>query len=212
MFRRNRRKCRAQSVSFDLLKPGVRSSEPQRYVSALADLWERLAATLPALDQLAADPALRLAEPEALDSLPALQYALHAASEAAHGIDPPAGAASAHAELAAALAYARDVTAEVVEALETDGTRAAQALVWEWRGAIFRVRLARLRLADQAAPDPPAADRDALPSARVAVVALLLIIAGALAVVVGAERDLWPLWALGIALAMGGAVTARGEP
>ena len=181
-------------------------------MNALADLWERLAATLPALDSLAADAAVRLSDPEALDALPTLQYALHAASEVAHGIDPPAGAASAHAELAAALAYARDVTADVIEALETEGARSAQALVWEWRGAIFRVRLARFRLAEQAAPEPPPAERDRFPAARLALVAFLLIVAGALAVVVGAERDIWPLWALGIALVMGGAVTARGEP
>ena len=190
----------------------MRSSEPQRYVNALADLWERLVATLPALDALAADPAIRLADRDSPDTLPSLQYALHAASEAAHGTAPPAGAASAHAELAAALAYARDVTAEVIEALETDGPRAVQPLVWEWRGAIFRVRLARLRLAEQAAPEPAAAERETLPSARAAVIALVLIVAGALAVVVGAERDVWPLWTIGLALAMVGAVTARGEP
>ena len=193
------------------VKPSVRSGQPERYVEALGDLWNRLATTLPALDALASDPA-RLGDADMEDVLPALQYALHAASEAAVGIEPPPGAAAAHAELAAALAYARDVTAEVAETLEVEGPRAAQTLVWEWRGAVFRVRLARRRLADEA-PSPPAEHAaPGLPPLRTAVIAVLLVLAGAVAVVTGAQLEFWPLWAAGLTLAVGAAALARRHP
>ena len=45
------------------------------------------------------------------------------------------------------LAAARDATAEVAEALTDQGAEAIEPLLPEWRGALFRVRLARLRLA-----------------------------------------------------------------
>ena len=193
------------------VKPSVRSSQPERYVEALGDLWDRLATTLPALDALASDP-VRLADGELQDALPALQYALHAASEAALGIEPPPGAAAAHAELASALAYARDVTAEVAEALDVEGPRSAQLLVWEWRGAIFRVRLARRRLAEEARAPRADVVAQGVPPLRTAVIAVLLVLAGAVAVVTGAQLDLWPLWAAGLTLAVGAAALARRHP
>jgi hypothetical protein len=194
------------------VKPPVRS-EPQRYAEALDDLWERLATTLPALEALARDPVARVTDGELLDALPALQYALHAAGEAALGIEPPAGAAGAHAEFASALAYARDVTAEVAEAIEVDGARAAQILQWEWRGAIFRVRLARLRLAEQTpAPPPMPVISAGLPAPRAALLALLLVVAGAIAVVTGAQLDIWPLSAGGLSLSLAAVVIVRTNP
>src|ERR687886_434193 len=69
-----------------------------------------------------------------LEVLPPLQYALHAAAEVAHGIEPPAGAEAAHAELAASLAAARDATAELAETLESDGLYGVEPLLPEWRG------------------------------------------------------------------------------
>ena len=66
----------------------------------------------------------------------------------------------------------------------------------EWRGALFRVRLARLRLTvpQPATPEPRA------PSVgvRAPLLALLLAVVGASAFVGGATLDLWPLWAAGL--------------
>ena len=75
-----------------------------------------------------------------------LQYRLHTASESALGLSPPVAAEPAHTELAAALTGARDATGDVVEAADVHGARGVDALLHEWRGALFRVRLARLRL------------------------------------------------------------------
>src|SRR5207253_1874642 len=108
---------------------GVGTGQRHGYASALAGLWSDLSSTLARLEALAA-------EPEELDEtagevLPGLQYSLHRASELAHGISPPAGAETAHAELAAALADARDVTAEVADVLDSAGGDAAAVLVHE---------------------------------------------------------------------------------
>nr|MDQ3822507.1 hypothetical protein [Actinomycetota bacterium] len=73
------------------------------YASAMAGLLGGLSATLTRLEQLAADPDRTLADEESLAVLPGLQYTLHAASETAAGIDPPADAEATHEELAAAL-------------------------------------------------------------------------------------------------------------
>ena len=62
------------------------------------------------------------------------------------GLSPPIAAAPAHTELAAALAGARDATGDVVEAVDLTGSRGVDVMLHEWRGALFRVRLARLRL------------------------------------------------------------------
>jgi hypothetical protein len=94
------------------VRPGTPTGERQGYATALAGLWTGLSRTLSHLEAIAAAPGERLADDDALDVLPRLQYALHSASELAHGIDPPPGAERAHAELAAALADARDATGE----------------------------------------------------------------------------------------------------
>ena len=99
------------------------------------------------------------AEPERLDesgaapALRRLQYSLHLAAEHVYGLEPPPAAASAHAELADALVCARDATADVAEAVSIWGGEGVDTLLHEWRGALFRVRLARMRLA---APAPRA--------------------------------------------------------
>ena len=56
----------------------------------------------------------------------------------------------AHGELAEALTDARDATAEIAYVLDVDDAEAAKPYVYEWRGALFRVRLAQLRLASPA--------------------------------------------------------------
>ena len=92
----------------------------ERYATQVGALWSGLARTLAELERLAADPA-GLDDEDTLGSLKQLQYRLHLASEQAYGISPPSGVEPVHAELAAALAGARDATAELVEALEEDG-------------------------------------------------------------------------------------------
>jgi len=168
----------------------------ERYATQVGALWSGLARTLTELERVAADP-IELEDDDAVDSLKLLQYRLHVSSEDAFGISPPSGVEPVHAELAAALAGARDATAELVEALEEDGFDAALLCLHEWRGALFRVRLARLRLT-MPEPPPPTPERPPAVGVRAPWVALLLAVVGAAAFVGGATLDLWPLWAAGL--------------
>jgi hypothetical protein len=177
------------------LRQGLGSGERHGYATALADLWSGLSMTLSRLEELAADPDESLADDELVASLPGLQYTLHAASEAAAGIAPPADAEASHAELAAALADARDATADVADAAASGGPQAAWPLVYEWRGALFRVRLARLRLAPR-----PASAAGGERKARVPADAVALALAGAVTIGIGAVLGLWALAAGGLAI------------
>jgi hypothetical protein len=176
-----------------------RTGTPEQYAEEMGELWTGLTRTLGRLDRLAAEPE-RLDDDHVEKSLRRLQYALHLASEHAYGVEPPAGAATAHAELGSALACARDATAEVAEAVEDWGADGVRPLLHEWRGALFRVRLARLRLA---APERPrerggpevAGPRDSLVRP---LLAFVLALGGALAFVAGATLSVWPLWAAGL--------------
>ncbi len=137
----------------------ARTGTEERYTTEMGELWSALALTLAHLDRLAADPESLDAD-ESPDALRRLQYALHIAGERIYGLAPPADAEPAHDELWKALSGARDATGEIAEALEDDGTEAVEPLVHEWRGALFRVRLARMRLSPQspapaAPPDDP---------------------------------------------------------
>jgi hypothetical protein len=177
------------------LAPKIATGE--RYAVAMGELWSGLARTLARLDRIAAEPA-DLGDGDVAESLRRLQYALHSGSEHVYGLVPPAGAETAHAELAAALAGARDATAEVAEAIEEGGVETAALLVHEWRGALFRVRLARLRLAG---PPPAREEQDDEPERRelaAPLLAFVLALGGALAFVVGATLGPWPLWVAGI--------------
>jgi hypothetical protein len=176
------------------------------YDAAVGELWPGLARTLARLDVLAGDPA-SLDEDGATEILRRLQYGLHVAFEQLAGLEPPPGAATAHAELSAALAGARDATAEVADAVAAWGEEGVATLLHEWRGALFRVRLARLRLTGP--PQRPAKAIVAPPPAGIgpALVALLLALGGALAFVAGATFGLWPIWAGGL-LAVCGSVLA----
>ena len=177
------------------MRQDVRTDDRQRYATKIAGLWRGLSEALDRLERLAADPE-RLAGQDELDTLPRLQYTLHAASEIVAGIAPPADAEATHAELAAALAGARDATAEVAEAVDYGGPEAAAPLVYEWRGALFRVRLARLRLIP--APEPPA-----VPPAeeeRIATRAIAATLIGAIVVALGALLGEWPLAAGGLTI------------
>jgi anion-transporting ArsA/GET3 family ATPase len=179
----------------------VRTGTEERYATQMGELWSVLTLTLAHLDRLAADPE-QLDEDESPQGLRRLQYALHVAGERVYGLAPPPGDEPAHCELWAALAGARDATGEIAEALEEDGAEAVEPFVHEWRGALFRVRLARLRLSD---PEPasggPAEMRREF---RGPVAALLLVATGAAAFALGATTGHWPLWAAGM-LAVSGA-------
>jgi hypothetical protein len=163
----------------------------------MGELWSGLARTLARLDGVASDP--DELDEDAAVALRRLQYSLHLAHEHVYGLMPPPGATAAHAELATALAGARDATAEVAEAVSIWGAEGVTPLLHEWRGALFRVRLARLRLTS------PAAVPGAAPGERVdeaflrPLVAFVLALVGALGFVAGATVGLWPLWAAGLA-------------
>jgi hypothetical protein len=199
------------------MERAVRIGERRDYASAVADLWERLAANLARLERVAEAPADRIAF-EGADELPSLQYSLHAGAELALGIKAPPGAEAIHSELVEALGQARDATAEVVVALEDGDDEHVERLLPEWRGALFRVRLARLRALEKlplGAPGVDAAESHPLrhaterPVSGVAVVATGLVITGALLFTAGAVLAAWPLWAAGLALFAGGFVLFR---
>jgi len=175
----------------------------------MAGVWSDLSRTLTRLDAIAGDPEERLED--ALESLPPLQYALHRTGELVVGIEPPPGAEVAHAELAAALADARDATAQVLDAVETGGPEDAALLVHEWRGALFRVRLARHRLvAPRPGPAPrPAAPVEAPRAPAAALAATLLVVLGVGAFTSGAVVGLWQLWAAGLLLVATGLFAYR---
>jgi hypothetical protein len=161
----------------------------------MGELWTELSHTLARLDRYAATPE-RLDDVRAEVSLNRLRYALHLASEHAYGVAPPPGAESAHTELRSSLAAARDATAEVAEALTDQGAEAVEPLLPEWRGALFRVRLARLRLATPAKQTETLGEISGGGVTR-PLVAFLLALFGALAFVSGATFGLWPVWSAG---------------
>jgi hypothetical protein len=184
-----------------------RTTSGERYVTQMGELWSGLSRTLGRLDRIAGEPR-SLEDGETLDVLQRLQYRLHMAGERVYGLAPPAGAEAAHRELWASLAVARDATADVVEALTEDGPETAGLLVHEWRGALFGVRLARLRLLGPRRPEepaePPPARRFTMPF-----VACVLVTAGAGAFVLGATTGRWPLWLAGMLAVCGAALGYR---
>jgi len=115
-----------------------------------------------------------------------------------------------------AMTFELDVTAEVAYALEAGDVDFVEPLLPEWRGALFRVRLARLRAlertsvprgSDGAAELPPRRQRER-PSVS-ALVATGLVIVGAFLFTAGAVLAAWPVWAAGLALFAGGFVLYR---
>ena len=194
------------------MRPGVASGQREGYVAALTGLWRRLSWALTELESIASDPSELFDEEAVLERLPPLQYALHAASELVLGLRPPAGAEAAHAELADALAGARDATAEVAEVLELGGAGVAETLLPEWRGALFRVRLARLRVATpKPLPAEPAVAPES-PGHGDALAATVLAVSGAGVFAAGATLGLWPVWALGLALFASGVLVYSPRP
>jgi hypothetical protein len=173
-----------------------RAGTGERYATQVGALWTGFAQTLTRLEAIAAEPE-RLEDEKQVELLRRLQYGLHKASEHAFGLSPPEGTEPVHTELAGALAGARDATARVVEAVDEWGGDAASALVWEWRGALFRVRLARLRLAGSA-PLGPVDYQPAPRNLKAPLAAVGLILAGSGMFVAGAMSELWPVWVAGM--------------
>lgn len=179
----------------------------ERYATELGELWGGLARTLGELDEVAADPR-ELDDDGALDELRRLQHRLHTAGERIFGLTPPEGAAASHAELTAALAEARDATGEIAAAVDGAGVRAAELLVHEWRGALFRVRLARLRLTT-AEPVPAEPEGEQRPGVKAPLIALGLVVAGAALFVTGAIIGPWPVWVAGLLAVCGSLLAYR---
>jgi len=192
----------------------VRGGERQAYTAAVTDLWERVGSALTRLERVADSSSAELVEDHA-EELPGLQYALHSGAELAVGIDAPDMAATLHAELVAALAEARDATADVSSALESGDPDAVEPLLLEWRGALFRVRLARLRALERSralvGERPRRTPRRGRSEgiAVSAIVATILILGGAFLFTAGAVLVAWPVWAAGLALFAGGFILYR---
>jgi hypothetical protein len=167
----------------------------ERYATQVGELWSGLSQTLVRLEWIALSPD-RLDEVDAVDALRRLQYSLHIASESVLGLSPPADAESAHGELAAALSGARDATGEVVDAVDAVGSRGVDTLLYEWRGALFRIRLARLRLSGP--PPASASGGSRMAQLRAPGPAAALTIGGTAAFALGATLELWPVWAAGV--------------
>jgi hypothetical protein len=194
------------------MERAVRSEERHGYAAAVADLWEPLARALTRLERIAEGMPDEIVA-DAREELPGLQYTLHRSAELALGLRPPARAAPAHAELVEALGQARDSTADVAYAVEELDEELVERLLPEWRGALFRVRLARLRALERTPLPAAEAPFERLdprhePSAS-ALVATALVIVGALVFTAGAVLAAWPLWAAGLALFGGGFVLFR---
>jgi hypothetical protein len=194
----------------------VRGGERQAYSAAVTDLWERVGVAVTRLERIAESSSEDLID-EHSDELPGLQYTLHASAELAVGIDPPPSAAALHTELVDALAEARDATAEISFALENGDSEAVDSLLHEWRGALFRVRLARLRAVERtralarerAVRETREPRRHADRTAMSAVLATVLILGGAFLFTAGAVLVAWPVWAAGLALFAGGFILYR---
>jgi hypothetical protein len=134
-----------------LVSQTLGSGSPRAYAASMAGLWIDLSRALSRLDAVSASPdSLQ----EGHDHLSGLQYELHCAAELVAGMTPPEGSELVHEELADSLMDAREATAEIAEAFSAGGPDAAAPLVWEWRGALFRVRYARLRLEQPRRPEP----------------------------------------------------------
>ena len=193
-----------------MIEPPVRQTlgigSPRAYAAAMAGLWIDLELTLARLDSLARD-ADRLQDDR--ETLPALQYELHCAAELVTGLNPPQEVALVHDELAEALAEARELTAEIAEALAHGGPDAAAPLVWEWRGVLFRVRFARIRL-DRPVSEPAVALEPGAPAGRrPPVLAAGAVAVGSALVLVAALLGLWLLVAFTLAGTVAGSVLLR---
>ena len=128
-----------------------------------------------------------------------------------HGLAPPPASGRSHVELAEALCGAREATGIVSDALEDGGLDAAEPLVWEWRGALFNVRLARLRQDVAREPVVPSR-RDGPRRAHRPFTAAAFVLTGVSLVLAGALAGLWPLWSLGTVLILASLPVSPASP
>lgn len=193
-----------------MIDPRVRQTvgtgSPRAYAASMAGLWIDLELTLARLDSFAADPE-RLVEDR--ETLPALQYELHCAAELVTGLTPPAEVALVHEELGESLAEARELTAEMAEAVAHGGLDAAAPLVWEWRGALFRVRFARRRLERPRSVLVPMPEQGQSSGRRAPLFAGLAVGVGSALVLVAALLGLWVLVAFTLAGTVAASVLLR---
>jgi hypothetical protein len=182
------------------------TGSPRVYAAAMAGLWIDLEVTLARLDGLAADQERLL---EDRNCLPGLQYEVHRAAELVSGLAPPPGAEAVHDELAQALAEARELTAELSEALASGGTEAAAPLVWEWRGVLFRVRFARRRLERPRLQPQPAQAHAPASTTGQHVLAATAVAVGSVLVLVAALLGMWLLVALTLTGTVAGSILLR---
>jgi hypothetical protein len=182
----------------------------QDYTARVELVGMELGRALARLDVLASGTHA-LADELAPDQLAALQYALHEAGELLYGIEPPPAMATAHADLTTALARARELTGEVAEVVEEDGAESARLLVPEWRGTLFAVRLAQMRLVSSEQP-PKETGAEPAPheySQARHLMALAFLAAGTGAFTAGATVGAWPLWTGGLAAVCGSMLVYR---
>ena len=193
-----------------MIDPRVRQTvgtgSPRAYAASMAGLWIDLELTLARLDLLAADPE-RLVEDR--ETLPALQYELHCAAEHVTGLTPPPDVALVHEELGESLTEARELTAEMAEALTHGGLDAAAPLVWEWRGALFRVRFARRRLERPRSVLVPIPEQGQSSDRRTPFLAAVAVGVGSGLVLVAALLGLWVVVAFTLAGTVVGSVLLR---
>jgi hypothetical protein len=187
------------------VKQTLRTGSPRVYAAAMAGLWIDLQPTLARLDALAADADQLLEERE---GLPALQYDLHRAGELVSGLTPAHDAELVHAELAEALAEARELTAEIAEALTHGGPEAAAPLVWEWRGVLFRIRFARIRI-ERPRSTPAGAPEHERRGPRPPILAAAAVAIGSALVLVAALLGMWLLVALTLTGTIAGSILLR---
>jgi hypothetical protein len=182
------------------------TGSPRLYAAAMGGLWTDLELTLARLDVLAADQERLL---EDRNCLPGLQYDLHRAAELVRGLTPPAGSAAVHDEVAQALAEARELTAEIAEALACGGTEAAAPLVWEWRGVLFRVRFARHRLERPRLQPAPVEQPAPAGTKGQQLFAASAVAVGSVLVLVAALLGLWLLVAIMLTGTVAGSILLR---
>jgi hypothetical protein len=182
------------------------TGSPRVYAAAMGGLWLDLELTLARLDALAADQDRLL---EDRNCLPGLQYDLHRAAELVNGLMPPPGGAAVHEEVAQALAEARELTAEVSEALACGGTEAAAPLLWEWRGVLFRVRFSRRRMERPRLQPAPVPEPAPVGTVARQVVAATAVAVGSVLVLVAALLGLWLLVALTLTGTVVGSILLR---
>jgi len=185
------------------VRPAVGSRATQGFESALEHLGRELDPILRALDEAAADP---WGLDDRAEDLRARQYALHVASERLLELPPALGTEEALQELGAALAIAREETACVAEALEALGRGGAAELVWEWRVALFGVRLALAHANDRSGIS------SLQPVLQRAYAPVVLLAIGVAVVLGGALVELWPLWVAGLLLVVASALASHRRP